>query len=470
MKLMKFFKNIFLLVMIFLFIAAGVLLQSSIVVKNTLFSEDYFQRKIDENHINNNIEKLAKEVIDNSEKFMAIKNTEKEPIEVTQEAQAFIDSYKTTMTENIDVDLIKLETLKTINGLYGYFLLGNEKLPIINIKPIKEIYINLLVQQIIITSDQKISSQIDQIVPYVKFVSRLYPRDTVINELMNLEQVKTMGLSREVISTVVSKIVNSDNIKSEELYNYIATEIIRDRLDFYEVNEIKDELDLNLLFNIKYGDEYNPVGGAAKMFNDIKRDAILAIGISYILLFLTIAITAYSIKSILRWLGVGILCSGVVGMMSYRLSRIVNSDIILYYEGVNLDVKGLDMSFMQNWILSYINGLWKGMFICAAIFTTLGAIFIVSSFFIYKLFKGESNYKYIHQKSSKKASIMALRVVAVLILLTAISVNITFNISSIRNSVDEYNKVKEKAKVNAMDTNETLGKVLNAEKLMNTIK
>lgn len=467
---MKFLKNIFLLFMLSLFILSGLFLQGSIALKNTLFSHKYFQKILSENNISSNIEKLAEDIIDNSGKFTNINDIEEASLDITPEAQELIDSYKATMKENIDTNLMKEETLRAIDEVYSYFFLGNEKLPIIDIKPGKEIYTNLLVQQIIITSDQEISSQIEQIVPYVKFVSRLYPRDTIINELMKLEQVKTMNLSREVISTVVSKIVNSGSIKSEELYNYIAKEIIRDRLDFYGLNEIKEELDLNQLFNMKYGYEYNPITEAAKMFNTIKQYAFLAIVILYILLFLIIAVTAYSPKSILRWSGIGILSSGVIGMMAYRFLRIVNSDITLYLEDINLDVKGLDLLFIEDWILSYINGIWKSVFMCAVIFTILGAIFIILSFFIYKLFKGESDYKVIHQKFRKKSLIITLRILTVLILVIAISLNNFFNINKIRTSVAEYNIIKEKAKINAMDTNEALGKVLNAEKLMNIIE
>lgn len=467
---MKFLKNIFLLFILSLFILSGLFLQGSIALKNTLFSHNYFQKILNENNISSNIEKLAEDIIDNSDKFININDIEKDSLDITPEAQKLIDSYKATMKENIDTNLMKEETLRAIDEVYSYFFLGNEKLPIIDIKPGKEIYTNLLVQQIIITSDQEISKQIDEIVPYVKLISRLYPRDTVINELMKLEQIKTMNLSREEITAVVSKIMDSGNIKSEELYNYIATKIIRDKIDLYGLNEIKDQLDLNLLFKIKYGGEYNPVTGSAKILNTIKKEAFLAIVITYILTLLIIAITAYNPRKILRWVGTGMLLSGIIVMISYRLLRIINYDIISYIKGINLEAKGLDIIFIQNWVLSYINGIWKSMFICASIFAVLGAIFIILSFFIYKLFNEEADYKVIHQKFLKKSLIITLRILTVLVLLIAISLNNFFNINKIRTSVEDYKIIKEKAKINAMDTNEAMGKVLNAEKLMNIMR
>lgn len=461
---MKILKNIFLLLMLFLFIVTGVMLQSSIVLKNTLFSEDYFQRKLDEKYIDDNIAKFAEKVIDNSEKFVTIDKIENDkPTKVTPEAQKLMDSYKTTMKEDIDIDLIKVETSKTINQLYGYFLLGNEKLPIINIKPIKEIYINLLAQQIIKSSDSDVFKQIDEMQTYIDFISTIYPRDIVIDEIMKLEQVKTINLSREEVIKIVDEIGTSDNTNPEKLFNAIVTKVIKDKIEFYKINEIKDELDLNLLINVKYGEKYNPITGAAIMINTIKNSLFSTVITLYISLFLIIIITAYRSKSILRWIGIGMVISSIIVIMSYIFSGLINANIIPHLQVFNIGAEGLDMTFIQTWILSYINGIWKSMFMCALIFAIVGAIFIIVSFFTHNLFRRKYDYIGIN----KKTLIMVLRIVTVLMLLTAISVNIVFNIKTIRISVEEYNEIKEKAEVNAMDTKEALGKVLNAEKLIN---
>lgn len=105
MKFIKFLKNTFLLLILFLFIAAGVLLQSRLALHSTLFSERYFHKTLDENDIGENIMKLAKDAIDNSEKLIsidekkvgAVKNSK--PTEVTPEAQKLITSNKKIMNK-----------------------------------------------------------------------------------------------------------------------------------------------------------------------------------------------------------------------------------------------------------------------------------------------------------------------------------------------------------------------------------
>lgn len=65
---------------------------------------------------------------------------------------------------------------------------------------------------------------------------------------------------------------------------------------------------------------------------------------------------------------------------------------------------------------------------------------------------------------------MSVRIAVVLMMLIAISVNTAFNINRIRTSVEQYNEMKEKAKIKAMDTDKALGRVLNAEKYMDIVK
>lgn len=479
-KFMKILKSVFLLFMLFLFIAVGILLQGGFVMKNTVFSVRYFEKKLDENDISGNISRVVEDVIENSEKSMIINNIDNNSlennraIEVTPEGQKLITSYKANLKDNSNIDLIKAEAIKTIKGSYGYFLLGNERLPVINIKPIKEIYINLFSQQIIMTSDKEISSQIDQMVPYIKLSSRLYPREVIIDEVMKLDQVKAINLSREAVTTVVDKILSSDSIKSEELYNYIVTEVVRDRIEFYKINEVKDELDLNLLINVKYGDNYNPVTAIATMLNTIKKIAFSTIVTVYIMLFLIIVVTAYNLRSILRWLGAGIVGSGIIGIIIYRFSGVINSNVISYFQSFNIQEKELDMTFTQDFTLSYLNGIWKMLLINSFILAILGVLLIVASLFIHLLFKkrteDSSVVRTLSISKEKKTFILALRIAVVLILLIAIWAKTVTNINQIRTSVERYNNIKEKAEENAIDINEALGKVLNAEKFMDIMK
>lgn len=482
MKFIKFLKNIFLLLILLLFIAAGVLLQSGLALKNTLFSESYFHKTLDENDMGENIMKFVKDVIDNSEKLIPIDEKKVgvvengKPTEVTPEAQKLMTSDKKKMKQNIDKNWIKMDIQKTMGMIYGYFLLGNGKLPTINIKPVKEILVNMIEQEAIkdFTSDD--SKQTDKMAAEVKDILHKHSKDgrvndIVVDETMKLEQFKAMNASREAVMRIDSKIAGSDSIKSEELFKYTITEIVKDDMGFYG---IKDELDLNLLYEAKYGDKYNPVTGAAVMIGDIKESTFLIIFMMFILLLLIIVVTAYSPKSILRWSGVGMFISGVMGMMFYVLAKLANSSIKSQFKGFNVDAKGLDITFVQNWGLSYMDGVWKGIFICALIFAIMGAAFITVSFFTQHFFKKISKYSGIQRVlricKEKKTFLISVRTAVVLMMLIAISVNTSFNINRIRASVEQYNEMKEKTKIKAMDTDKALGRVLNAEKYMDIVK
>lgn len=482
MMFLKISKNIFLLFILLLFIVSGVLLQTSLILKNSLFSESYFDKSFDKNQMIDNIVKLSKDAMDNVEKLYSISDGgKKEDIknnsaEIPPDAQKLIDAYKKMLKENIDMQWIQVEIPNTIKGLYGYFLSERTKLPVININPVKEAYVSMFVQSIIEHSDSNATRQVSQTAVAIKDILTKYSNDKIINdqvidEMMKLKQFKAMNMSREAVGRFAQTIAGLNNIKPEELLKYSVTEMIKDRISFYE---IKDDLDLNLLFETKYGNKNNPVSGIAGLVKSIKNSVFWLIFALFTLLLLIIVLTVFTLKGILRWSGIGIFLSGIICMVAYRFTGLVDSKIMANFKELNEKAKGLDILFLQKWILSFIDGVWKYIFVSALIFIVIGIILFTASFFVHHIFKkttGDSGILSSPSISKQKNNfLMLVRIISTLILLITIPVYTAININQIRISVEQYNKMKENAIKTTKDTNEVLGIVLNAQKLMEMMK
>ena len=452
MMFLKISKYIFLLFILLLFIVSGVLLQTSVILKNSLFSESYFDKSFDKNQMDKNIVKLSKEALDNIEKLYSINNEKKEEdikgntTEITPDAQKLIDSYKKMLNENIDMQWIEVEIPKTVKGLYGYFLSGSANLPVINIKPIKETYVNMFVQPIIEHSDINATRLVSQTAVAVKDIIAKYSTDNIINdkvidEMMKLEQFKVMNMSREAVGKFAQTIASLNSIKPEELLKYSVTEMIKDKISYYE---IKDDLDLNLFFETKYGNTNNPVSGFASLVKSIKNSELWLIFTLFTLLLLIIALTVFTLKGILRWSGIGIFLSGIISVVAYSFTGLVDSKIMATFNGLSEKANGLDFLFFQKWILSLINGVWNYVFISALIFIVLGIILFTASFFVHHRVKttGDSGVISPPVSKQKKTLLMLVRIISTLILLITIPVYTAFSINQIRISVEQYNIMK----------------------------
>lgn len=478
---LKILKQIFLLLMLLLFIVSGVLLQTSLVLKNTLLAESYFSKSFEENDMAHSIVKLTTDALGNADKLYTAnakgKNLDDKgkPAEISPGAQKIIDSSKKMLIENIDPQWIQVEIPKTIKGLYGYFLSGSGKLPVINIKPVKETYVGIMVESIIQNSGSNALKKAGKTAAAVKDIIGKYSKDGAVNdkviaEMMKLEQFKTMKISREATGRIAQKIAGSESIKSEEMLKYSAAEMIKDKIDYYQ---IKDELDLNLLFETKYGNKDNPVSGIAGLISTIEARVLLLVFVLFILLFLIIALTEFSARGFLRWSGVGLLLSGTMGIVANSFSGLVDSQITTNFNGLSQKAKGLDLLFAQKWILSYVNGVWTYILIQALIFVVMGIILIAASFYVHRFCKksdGDSSVQAAPISKQKNALPMSLRVTAVLLLLIAIPLNAAINMNQIKTSVEQYNKTKEIAALNAKETNKALGIVLNAQKFMDMMQ
>jgi len=479
--LSKILKSVFLLIVLQFFILSLYLLQAYITSSNTLFSADYFIEVFDENDMAGNIAILFEKTISQNtgkivpENGTAIEGEGKtEVVENSQEALDMTESFQKHFEENIDSEWIDTEISNVMEGVFSYFFGDAENLPEINIVPVKEAFVQVMIDRLVSESDPDSLSKTETLIFCVKNMIKCYSADGTVNDrvvesVKYIEWFRDADLSREAIERIAEKIavMDRDNLSTEDIRDYVISEMVKDRLNYYE---IKDTLDLTLLFETMYGTKDNPVSGAASLFDTIQNKIQSLIVSVTILLILIISITALYPRSILRWLGAGIIVSASGILILCLFAETFTQTFMKSHLNMQTVGQGADGIFLQNWVLSYSGGIFKWLLIQAFILLLTGILLITASYFVPKrleILKAMSETKTGALLSGGEGRIMvnAVRVLAVILLMVGIAASIAIHSVAIAASVNEYTALVEKKGKNTMDTGEAIGRVLNAQEL-----
>ena len=312
MVFVKILKSLFLFIILVFFILTSILLHADITIRNTILSGNYFNKVYEKNNISDNIVNLIEHSLDNIDEFISLgeNNTGEEEAEISPQIQEMIDNYKKTLKQRIDMEWIRNDIAGSLKGIYSYIAADNESLPQINIKPLKELYLNLFIEQILLHSDSNAAEQIGMMIDQIKNSAgdnsnTSYIDDDTIENILKQEQFKEIGLSKDLAKRIIINIMdNEDNQTPEEIFRFLVEEMVKEKLNY---NEISDSLDLNLLINTAYGGSENPVSAIRDLVHTVNSNVFYIIITAAGLFFLILAITAFYPDSILKWLGFGML-------------------------------------------------------------------------------------------------------------------------------------------------------------------
>jgi len=457
MLILKFFKILLLIIVAFLFISVVVLFQLNNTLHNTLFSYKYFEENFDRNITAENIEKFVDKAIQDLGKDITEGGENNEGVEMIK--------------DSIDVQWVTGNIPKLIKDIFSYLTANSEIIPPLDLVPLKETVVNTAKTIIMKEYEAGSENEIEEIFKNIReeIKKDRVAKDKLINEFMNDEEFKDIGISREVFESVIEEIENRDDqeITGKEIIGLLLDEVIKEKMS---IEQMKDELDLHLLLENIYGSENNPVTGVRNLVNNL-RDSSFTINVIIMVLLLLIIIAAvYYPKSILRWTGICLILAGGVYLVTFAAEIVINPIIINKFGEAMEGAKGLDILFVQDFILSFIKGIINFMLMQALVIIALGILMIIISFFIKKRSVAEINVAIGQMENRKKPSksnaiIVLVRALAVAALMIAIALSIMKYYGTFNSEVAVFNEINESTKSSEerTDIKEALDKTLNSK-------
>lgn len=457
----KFFKCIFLVLITLILVIMLIFLQTFLAADNTLLSYEYFNNVYESNNISDKIETFFDNTIDDIENILSPDNDNGKETENDEDIEDILANSKAVVGKYIKSDWVSSEFTKLVKGTYAYLISSNEKLPVINVNPLKDMFFELSAEQITREAGEWEDS-VQMMIKNVESVVSTNSDDgtinnTVMNEIMKIEIFREMGINRDTAARIVEKILNreEENTELRDIFDYIVRQIVLDRTDSYNM---KDKLDLNLLPPALFGNSQNPISAMPDFIADIKIIIYLLIITLSILLALIIAAVAYSPRSTLAWVGSGLLFAGII-LLTISSSGLYTKPFIEDHinEIIN-DVQTVDLVFLQNWMLSYIDGVYRKIIMFSAFFALGGLALIAGCFFV-----PGRNFKPLLKSDPVKGKVLiaTVRVLLVTILVAAIPVSAARYGGKIQAHINDFSQLIEQSEDHEIDFDKAIDKVLN---------
>lgn len=437
---MKFFlKFIFLLLFSLLFLVVSILLQTSLTINNTIFSDVHFNRVFDNNITPNKIEDLTNKYIEKIRYSDIFGEEDKISIE---EKNKIINNYQESLKENIDIEWIKTETPNTIKKSYAYLTNNEKTLPTINIKPLKNSIIKIFTDQILLQANNS-GIDINELITQLKKESQYLiidgkPNQDIIDDFISSDFAKSINLDKDTAEDIIVMLNETEN--EDNVLELFVKKIIINKLN---INDMKDELDLNLLINNIY-DDNNPIDTVKNNVNNIRINISNTITIIFISLMLIISLILFKLKTSSKLWGTLLTISGLITfilMLFYQTTYASNISKIITLDS-NLEI-------FENFFISYINEISNYIIIQSIIFISLGIILIIIGIII--------------KKKEQKKSFILIRLTAFAILISTIVLTTINSINYVQKEIKELNIVLNPKENNIKDINiiEALDKTLN---------
>jgi VIT1/CCC1 family predicted Fe2+/Mn2+ transporter len=371
------------------------------------------------------------------------------------------------------------EISNTVKGVFSYFIGDAKELPEIDIRPLKEAYFQILVDQVIANSGDESIEQTQVLIDAVQQSILVFSPDGTVNEkvvdsAMTVSFIRETEMSRETVRKLAEQIavMQEEDLTSVDIRDFAISEMIEDKMN---IQEIQDTLDLTLLFETMYGDKENPVSETASLIDTLKNGTSSIIGTAVVLLLFIIALTAFYPKSIFRWIGSGIIISSVIMFLTALLAWVVSRNA--FSESSDMLSFGVDADsvFVWNWITSYTEGFYIWLMIQAGILLLLGVLLVIVSSILpdksklQKKWNGTKAGRVLFERKGRIA-LVSIRVILVMILSFGLLVCVQFYIERIRYSLHSLERVTSSTSSETMEPADALGIVLDAEELFVSLK
>lgn len=421
---MKTIKVLALVVLSILFVVFAALLQAEITLGSTALSPGYFNSVFDRSFTPKSIEALAKSADAGS-------------------GAAGSSVLGSLFANAAGEKWLQTELPKLAKGSFAYFVTGGNSLPVVDIKPLKDALVNAYASQALSASGQGADAFMQMIAGIEKSSGALVKDGKANGKAVDafVSQINAAAgvtVKRDTAERIIIKAGNrkKDGTGNDALFSYAVTEMSKDQLG---ISKMKDSLDLNVLVEKAYGAADNPVSGFSAMFSGTRSNLFLLNLAVVLLLLAAIVVVAFHPSGILRWTGATLIVAGAFCLIPPAMVLIFNGAIRLQI----VQLLGPDaqhgLSFIRDWMLSYIDGAALFMFVQSVVVIAAGAAFL----FCAKHFDGKGRHA--SRASGGGPSYAAVRIVAALVLIAAIPVAAYVFGRGIASSVEKYDAILKAA-------------------------
>lgn len=383
---MRFIKGTFLAMLTFLFIIILFFTQLYIAFDSTFLSSDYFKSSFDENNISTTFKDIFLYRITNSDfSDQSTNNDEANSLK-------FID-IKSIILKYLDETWLKDEISNITKGTYSYLLSDSNKLPPLNIEPLKVSLLNNLTNEIL--KQQSTQNNLELIKKIIKSldtmnISSLTKGENIeklLTTIMNSSIVKNSNLDKDIVLNIL-RLYREDKLDNMDKINeVIVSQIINTT---FNIEDIGNEFNINLLIKEIYKDKENPLTSFRNFISNTKSIILITFLTLISLIIIIMIITNLNVSNTLRWISIGMIVSGscsiLIGLLKYTS---IFTKTIYYNTFYNNSFfrKIETLNNMENWVNGFVNRFFTILLIQGAILIFL-AILI---FFILK-FLSKHNY------------------------------------------------------------------------------
>lgn len=348
------------------------------------------------------------------------------------ETQA-INDYKNTLKDVISKDWVKEQSTNVVLGIDAYLTNNSKTLPTLQIKPIKEATIDVVINQVISNSQHGNDEEyIDNLISLINVAldseDKLgVNRDEIIGLIKQNEAFSDLDLSDTIVSNILDKVkeMEQQQKSNKEIYHSIVEIIVTDQLN---LDKIKNELSLDSLSNKIFEKDENPLLNARKLVFDFKYILLVVNILSLVFLLVALFLINWSVYKSVRL--IGIVCIPV-GLLEAAISKTV----VFILGSINSQNQYLAS------ILSELDqGILNRLVMFGIITAGLGVLFIIISIIIGMIDKKKTEIAANEEQNGRNNLFIAIRVVGFIIITAVMYISIYLAVSHFRNDADKLNE------------------------------
>ncbi len=375
---MKALKSLLLIVLSIAFVLSALFLQLNLVLNCTVFSSGYFSLMFDSSMKSAELRQIADELTGSAEVFMPLSDKERKALrsgKASRELKQRVSDFEDSMKRAIDKEWLTKEAPSLVKGLFSYFTGSASKLPSVDISPVKDAMTSSYVDQFM-ASGSVTAKDFMAMISQIELSSGGFVRDGKVNgaavsKFKQMGQLMGMSMSDEAAEKICLKIGtrSKDGSTSEELLRYAVKVVAADMLGGAGM---QDKLNLNVLFTSAYGSKDNPVTGFSSLFGGLRGSIFLLSALTFLLLAGAIAAIAWQKREVLRWLGVPMIVSGVMGLVFPAATLLLRPQITAAFSTMASSGSSSFAQILLNWALAYAGGVTVFLLIQCLVFVGLG--------------------------------------------------------------------------------------------------
>ncbi len=452
-------KTLLLVLLVIPLILMLILFQTAFALDQTVLSPGYFGRQADRYLTQDNLEDFIDQSADSLVKDLVAEGGDLE--DLPPDTVEMLKSVQTALRETVDPQWLSSSLTNLIQGFLAYFSGRTDNLPTLDIRPLKALLLEVMSVQIKANAgsdpEQVLRDILDQAAAAGGLLVDGRPNPQAVDDLLASDFFESAQIERETAEKIVFKAgqAEAENLSDSDLLAFAITEIVR---DLTGLTEMADELDFNALFETQYGSAQHPLTALRDLILSIRQSVFWTLSGIILALILLIGILTFRPSSFLTWLGAALLTPGLLVGLGTGIS------IILFAASARASLEQKlseaipeNLTFVQDFVLSYSSGIVWIILIQAGVLILLGTSCLVGGHLLVR-------HGRIGNLETGKAHPLVLtgRIVFALILLTSIPLMIWSASGTVKQAVKRLEIIQNMAKDKpTLELNEALDDVLN---------